>query len=428
MIALPSIEREFEMNAVVLGWVAMAFTLATAALLVPFSRLGDIYGRKRLFALGMALFTFASFLCAVATSGPMLILFRCMQGIGGAMSFGTSVAILTSVFPVKGRGRALGINTAAVYVGQSCGPFIGGFLTQHLGWRSIFIVAVAFGVLIVALAWLKLEGEWAEARGERFDLGGSVIYCFALVVLIVGFSLLPGVNGLIAVLLSLIGIYLFVRWETRTESPVVNLSLFKTNRVFAFSNVAGLINYSATFSIAFVLSLYLQYIRGMSPQTAGFVLVAQPIMQALVSPWAGRLADRVEPRIAASIGMGICSIGLFWLSFVDETTSFYAIVAKLALLGFGFALFSVPNTTAVMNSVDKKFYGVASGIQATMRSVGQAMSLGIVVLVLAVYVGRVRISPQYFPLFLKSVHTTFLIFGGLCAAGVFASYARGKTR
>ena len=289
-------------------------------------------------------------------------------------------------------------------------------------------MAIAFGLLIVALAWLKLRGEWAEARGERFDLGGSVIYCFALVVLIVGFSLLPDVNGVIAVFMSLIGIYLFIRWEAKTENPIVNLSLFKTNRVFALSNLAALISFSATFPIAFMLSLYLQYIRGMSPRSAGIILVAQPIVQAVVSPWSGRLADRVEPRLVASMGMGICAVGLFLLSSVNETTSLYVIVAKLALLGFGFALFSVPNTTAVMNSVDRKFYGVASGIHATMRAVGQAMSLGIAVLVIAIYMGRVRISPQYFPLFLKSVHVTFLVFGVLCVAGVLASYARGKTR
>jgi len=208
----------------------------------------------------------------------------------------------------------------------------------------------------------------------------------------------------------------------------VNLSLFRTNRVFALSNVAALINYSATFSVAFVLSLYLQYIRGMSPRSAGLLLVAQPMVQAFVSPWAGRLADRFEPRLVASAGMAICAIGLFMLCTLDANTSFYLIVLKLALLGFGFALFSTPNTTAVMNSVEKRFYGVASGIQGTMRSVGQAMSLGISVLLLAVYVGRVRITPQYFPFFLKSVSATFLIFGALCTVGVFASIARGKMR
>ena len=427
-IALPTIGREFKVNAVLLSWVAMAFTLATATLLVPLGKLGDIYGRKRLFTYGMAVFTIASSLCAMATSVPLLIAFRFMQGIGGAMCFGTAMAILISVFPPGERGSAMGINVAAVYLGLSLGPFIGGFLTQYLGWRSIFVTAVPFGLLIVALTLTKLKDEWAEAQGERFDLGGSAIYCVALVALIVGFSLLPGVKGGIAILLSLIGMCVFVRWEAKTENPVVNLSLFKTNRVFALSNIAGLINYSATFAIGFVLSLYLQYVRGMSPQAAGFVLVAQPIVQAVVSPWSGKLADRVEPQIVATMGMGICAIGLFLLSIVDETTSLYVIVVKLALLGFGFALFSTPNTTAVMNSVDKQFYGVASGIQATMRSVGQAMSLGLAVLVIALYVGRVPITPEYFPLFLKSVHATFLIFGTFCVVGVFASIARGKTR
>jgi len=427
-IALPAIEREFKIDAVLLSWISLAFTLATATLLVPMSRLADIYGRKRLFTYGMALFTIASGLCAVAPSAPLLIMFRNIQGIGGAMSFGTGVAILTSVFPLGERGKAMGINVAAVYVGLSLGPFIGGFLTQHFGWRSIFILTVPLGLLVVALVLLHLKGEWAEARGERFDLSGSFIYCVALVALIVGFSLLPGIQGFVAILLSMVSMCAFIWWETKTKSPVVNLSLFRTNRVFALSNLAALINYSATFSVTFLLSLYLQYIRGMSPRSAGLLLVAQPIVQAMVSPWAGRLADRIEPRLVASAGMGICAIGLFLLCTLDANTSFYLIAVKLALLGFGFALFSTPNTTAVMNSVEKKFYGVASGIQGTMRSVGQAMSLGITVLLLAVYVGRVRISPQYFPFFLKSVHATFLIFGALCTVGVFASIARGKMR
>lgn len=427
-IALPAIEREFKIDAVLLSWISLAFTLGTATLLVPMSRLSDIHGRKRLFTYGMALFTIASGLCAVAPSAPLLIVFRNMQGIGGAMSFGTGVAILTSVFPLGERGKAMGINVAAVYVGLSLGPFIGGFLTQLFGWRSIFILTVPLGLLIVALVLLHLKEEWAEARGEKFDLRGSFIYCFALIALIVGFSLLPGAKGFVAIFLSIVSMCAFIWWETKTAYPVVNIALFRTNRVFALSNVAGLINYSATFSVAFVLSLYLQYIRGLSPRTAGLLLVAQPVVQAFVSPWAGRISDRVEPRLVASAGMAICAIGLFLLCIIDAETSFYLIVAKLALLGFGFALFSTPNTTAVMNSVEKKFYGVASGIQATMRSVGQAMSLGIAVLLLAVFVGRVRISPEYFPFFLKSIRATFLIYGGLCTIGVFASIARGKTR
>ena len=427
-IALPSIEREFKIDAVLLSWIALSFTLTTATLLVPLSRIGDIYGRKKLFTYGVAIYTVGSVLFAVATSVPMLIAFRVVQGIGGAMSFGTSVAIITSVYPPNERGKAMGINIGAVYFGISCGPLVGGFLTEHFGWRSIFLVNIPFGLLIITLVLTKLKEEWAEARGEKFDLGGSIIYSIALVALIVGLSRLPGLSGLIAIIVGFLGFFVFVKWETNVQNPVVNLALLKGNRVFAFSNIAALIHYSATFAVTFILSLYLQYVRGMGPQSAGLLLVAQPIVQAVVAAWAGRLSDRLEPRLVASTGMAISAVGLFLLSTVNETTSLYAIVAKISLLGFGFALFTSPNTIAVMNSIDKKFYGVGSGILATMRAIGQVTSLGIAVLLIALYMGRVRITPQYFPLFLKSIHLAFLICGTLCVGGIFASIARGKTR
>jgi EmrB/QacA subfamily drug resistance transporter len=427
-IALPTIEREFKIDAVLLSWIAMSFTLATATLLVPFSRLADIYGRKKVFLGGVAFFTIASFVGAIATSVYMLIACRILQGVGGAMSFGTSVAIITSVYPPGERGKAMGISIGAVYLGISCGPLIGGFLTQHFGWRSIFVANIPFGLLAVGLGLLKLKGEWAEARGEKFDLGGAVIYSVALVALIVGLSQLPALNGWMAILLSILAFSLFVRWETNSKNPVINLALFKNNRVFALSSIAALIHYGATFSVTFMLSLYLQYVRGMSPQSAGLLLVVQPIVQAVVATWAGRLSDRIQPRLVASTGMAITAVCLFLLSVIDGQTSPYAIVAKLAFLGFGFALFTSPNTIAIMNSVEPKCYGIASGILSTMRAVGQVTSMAIAVLLIALYVGRVRINPQNFPFFLKSIRLAFLICGTLCVGGIFASIARGKTR
>lgn len=427
-IALPSIGRELKVDAVLLTWVAMSFPLATATLLVPLGRISDIYGLKKIFLYGVAIFTVASFFAAIATSVSMLIAFRILQGVGGAMSFGTSVAIVTSVYPPGERGKAMGINIGASYLGISCGPLIGGFLTQYFGWRSIFVANIPFGILVVALSLFKLKGEWAEARGEKFDLGGSIIYSIALVALIIGLSLLPALDGWLAIVLSLSGFYLFAGWETRSKHPVINLALFRNNRVFAFSNIAALIHYSATNAVTFMLSLYLQYVRGMSPQGAGLLLIAQPIVQVVVAAWAGRLSDRIQPRLLASMGMAITAACLFLLSVIDERTSPYTIVAKLALLGLGFALFTSPNTIAIMNSVESKSYGIASGMVSTMRAIGQVTSIAIAVLLIGFYMGRVRINPQYFPLFLKSVRVTFLICGTLCVGGVFASIARGKTR
>ena len=221
---------------------------------------------------------------------------------------------------------------------------------------------------------------------------------------------------------------IFVRWEIKQKHPILQIELFKNNIVFAFSNLAALINYSATFAVSFLLSLYLQYIKGFTPEKAGLILIAQPVMMAIFSPLAGILSDRIEPLIIASIGMALTTAGLVMLIFVGNGASIGFIIVSLIILGLGFGLFSSPNTNAVMGSVERKFYGVASGMLGTMRLTGQTFSLGISLLLFALYIGRVEITPEYYPLFLKSMRTAFIIMTILCFLGIFASIARGKTR
>ncbi len=427
-VALPHIGAEFAMSAVALSWVATAYLLAAAIFLVPFGRLADIHGRKRVFAVGVVVFGLSALLAAASRSGGMLIAARVIEGTGGAMIFGTGTAILTSVFPPQERGRALGLNVAAVYLGLSLGPTVGGFLTQQLGWRSIFLCNVPLGVLILVMVAWKLEGEWAEARGESLDLVGSLIYGLALMALILGFSRLPDAMGAVLIMAGLLGILLFGYWEARNPSPVLDVRLFRGNRVFTFSSLAALINYSATYGVGFLLSLYLQYIKGMSPREAGLVLVAQPVMQALFSPLAGRLSDRIEPRIVASSGMGLTLVGLVVLTQLREDTPLGLIVGSLVALGLGFALFSSPNTNAIMSSVAKRFYGVAAGMVGTMRLMGQMLSMGTVMLVFALFIGQAQITPERYPQFLRSVGTVFIILTALSSVGVLASLARGRVR
>jgi MFS family permease len=370
----------------------------------------------------------ASILCAAAGSGIWLIVFRALQGLGGAMIFGTGVAIVTSVFPPKERGRALGINVAATYIGLSVGPLAGGFFTQYLGWQGIFFFNTFLGLIITAVAFWKLKGEWADARGEKFDLPGAAIYSVSLVVIIYAFSVFPALWGLWLVIVGIGAAVIFVRWEMKQQYPVLRIELFRNNIVFAFSNLAALINYSATFAVSFLLSLYLQYIKGFTPEKAGLILIAQPVMMAVFSPLAGILSDRIEPLIIASIGMTLTTIGLVMLVFVSNYAGIGYIVFSLIVLGLGFGFFSSPNTNAIMGSVDRKFYGVASGMLGTMRLTGQAFSMGISLLLFAVFIGRVQITPEYYPLFLKSMKAAFIIMSVLCFLGIFASIARGKTR
>jgi len=375
-VAVPLIEEEFSVNAVLLTWIALSYLLSAAIFLIPFGKIADVYGRKKIFKFGILIYTVASIFSAFSTSFSFFIFFRFLQGLGGAMILSAGVAILTSIFPSGERGEALGLNTAAVYLGLSFGPFIGGFLTQNLGWRSLFILNAPLGILILFLLHLKLKGEWCEVEKRKFDLIGSLIYGFTLATMLCGFSFLPKLTGALMILTGFLSFLIFVKWESKIENPILNLNLFKENKVFIFSNLAALINYSATFAVGFLLSIYLQYVKGLNPQDTGVVLSSQPIIQALLSPIAGKLSDKIEPRIIASTGMALTFITLSSFSFLSASSSLTFILVNLIVLGLSFALFSSPNTNAVMSSVKEKFYGAASATLATMRLTGQSLSMG----------------------------------------------------
>jgi EmrB/QacA subfamily drug resistance transporter len=426
-VALPSIGKEFAMDAMLLSWVTSIYLLVSSIFLVPFGKIADIYGRKRIFGYGIMTFTLASIGCALSNSAAMLLCFRVLQGTGSAAIYCIGATILTSVYPSAKLGRALGINVAAVYLGSSVGPFLGGFLTHRLGWRSIFVVNVLLGLIIIISVLWKLKGEWVEAE-KKFDLAGSILYMVTLLLVMIGFSHLSSTFGIWLILLGVLGAAAFVKWETSIGNPVLDISLFSKNRVFAFSSLATLINYSATFAVTFLLSLYLQTIKQLTPEKAGLIMIAQPVVQAVVSPLAGRLSDRAEPRIVASIGMALTGGGLFMLGLLDEETTVGFIVFSLVVLGSGFALFSSPTINAVMSSVEHRFYGVASGMLGTMRGMGMVFSMGITLWLFSMYIGKVQITPETYPALLKCAKSGFTFFAVLCFAGIFASFARGKIR
>ena len=425
-IALPAIAEEFTMGAVGMSWVAMAFLLSSAVFLVPLGKLADIKGRKKIFFIGNIIIAAGSVLCALSASGAMLIVFRGLQGIGSAMVFGTGIAIITSVYPPGERGKAIGITVTSVYVGLSLAPFLGGILTQYLGWRSIFYLTIPFELLVIWITWRYVREEWADARGERFDLPGSVIYLLSMSAFMFGFSRLPETPAIILSASGLLGLTAFVILEMRLRFPVFNMNLFKSNRRFALSNLAALINYATTFAITFLLSLYLQYILGLSPRDAGMILITQPLMMALVASVSGKLSDSHDPRILASAGMAVIVAGLIMLSFLTEHSTITFLVVILAIVGFGFGMFSSPNTNAIMGSVDKKYLGVASATVGTMRLTGQMMSMGIATLILHLHIGNQGISAANSAGFMSSMRGTFLVFVILCTMGVFFSLARGK--
>jgi MFS family permease len=377
---------------------------------------------------GMLLFAVSSSLCTIANSGAMIISFRIAQGISCGMMISTSVAIITSVFPAEERGRAIGLNVAAVYLGLSVGPFLGGVLTQNLGWRSIFFISACLSVLVILLIFWKFKGEVTEPSAEKFDLIGSIAYSLSLLMILYSFTILPSMTGIILIVLGVLALLGFLWWEGKQVSPLLNLGLLRKNTVFIFSNLATLINYGATTAIVFLLSFYLQYIKGFNPQEAGFILLVQPLVMTMFSPFAGRLSDRVKPQFLASIGMAFNCAALLLFVFLNVTTSLGLIIGSLAIFGVGMGFFVAPNTNAVVSSVEKRLLGIASGTQATSRYIGMALSQGIVITLFSIYIGDTQITPENYSAFLASTKTGFIIFSILCFGGVFAQLAGGKVR
>jgi EmrB/QacA subfamily drug resistance transporter len=427
-LALPSIGKDLHANAINLSWVISSFILTSAIFLLPFGRLGDIIGRKKIFTIGIVLFTISTFLIVFSHSIISLIILRIFQGFSSAMIFGTSMAILTSVFQPGERGRAIGINITATYLGLSLGPVIGGLLTHYLGWRSIFAFLVPFGIISVILIQTKIKTEWAEAVGEKFDWRGSVIYGIALASFMYGFSRLPSSLGWVCIATGVFMAVVFLFFENRISNPVFDIRLILRNRIFAFSGIAALINYSATSAIGFFISLYLQYLKGLDARTAGLIMISQPIAMMLLSPLAGKLSDKKNPGAIASVGMAITASGLVLLCFIRETTPDYLIVLLLLLMGIGFGLFSSPNSNAIMSSVEKRHLGVASGVVGTMRMVGQMMSMGIAMMLISLFIGKQTINPATYPGLISAMRTGFVIFSILSVFGIFASLARHEKR
>ncbi|MCS7250158.1 MAG: MFS transporter [candidate division WOR-3 bacterium] len=425
-IALPAISKEFKMSSILISWVPTIFLLSSAIFLIPFGKIADNYGRKRIFLLGIIIYTLASFLSCSSFSSSFFLFIRFLHGLGGAMIFSTAIALLSSFFSVGERGKALGINVSATYFGLSSGPFLGGILTHHFSWRSIFIFNGIIGLIIIILTILKLKIKEKEIKSIKFDYWGFILYSFTIIPLMVGFSFLPRLISFLLILFALLILYFFIFYESKTKEPILDIKLFRNNPNFTFSNLAAMINYSATFGINFLLSLYLQYLRNFDPQRTGFILLSQPLTMAIFSPFAGMLSDRKEPRTIASLGMALIAFSLFLLSFIHKDFKITLLIILLFILGFGFALFSSPNTNAIMGSVEREFYGVASATLATMRTLGQMFSMGIIIVIFAIIIGKTNLNKINSLLLLKSIRIIFLIFAFLCFLGIFASLKRGK--
>ncbi|MDR3682661.1 MAG: MFS transporter, partial [Geothrix sp.] len=421
-----------------------AYLLSIAVLLIPLGRLADQRGRVPFYLAGIALFTGASLAAALSWNGPSLILSRILQGVGGALLNATSAAIVTSVFPARERGRALGINVMAVYLGLSVGPPLGGFLVDHFGWPWIFLVNLPIGLGVFLWGWRLLprgtaRPKAAEARGAGgLDLPGAALLATFLVGLLVPLTFASEwgwASSRVWALLGLSVLALGAFWarEARAAVPLVDLALLRRNRLFAAANLAALLNYMGLYAIAILTAVQLQLVQGRTAKATGWIMLGQPLMQACLSPLSGRLSDRVGSRVLSTSGMGLVALGMVLLALLGRSGSMLPIVAALAIVGVGMAAFSAPNTSAIMGSVDRSQLGVASAFLGTMRVTGQALSVAILGGIAASHLGpggwrlllRAGGSPQAAAAFAQGYRAAMATGAGLALLGAWASLARG---
>jgi EmrB/QacA subfamily drug resistance transporter len=442
-IALPSIASSLQMDFTTTIWVPASYLLCLSVLLLSSGRLADIHGRRQPFILGFALFTFASALCAVSQTGRELILFRVIQGLSAALISSTSPAIVTDVFPSNERGRALGINTMAVYTGLSVGPTLGGFIVQSLSWHWIFLINLPIGIFVVTLSLLRLRESTSLDRKERFDPLGAGTFILGLASLLLALTLGP-VYGwasfmiLAFFLVSGFAFILFVLVEERMgKGAMLDISLFLRNRLFAAANLSALLNYTSFFGVTFLMAFYLQRVLGYGPAKAGLYLLSMPLVMALLSPVSGWLSDRLGSRLLSSAGMALMCLGLFMFSTLRVDSSGLDVVLRLLVLGVGMGIFSSPNTSAVMGSVEKSRLSVAAGTLGTMRFMGQSLSLALMGAVAATAVpsglltqliagfesGTGMVTAEAF---VEGIRRAFYISGFIAALGILTSLVRGK--
>lgn len=425
-VALPSMATDLSLSAVALSWVPMAYLVASAMFVLPAGGLADRIGRKKVFLMGTVGVILTSILAAVSVNAAMLISARFLQGVASAMLYATQVAIISSVFPAKQRGQMLGLVVSSVYIGLAAGPLIGGVVIDTVGWRYGFLLQVPLAIIVLLIGVLKVDREWSSNSDAPFDGWGALTYSASLLLICVAVSMLPDISGFALLGAGALVFFYFARHALKIPAPIWDIRLFFTNRVFTLSCAASLIMYSSTYANVVLLSLFLQYLKGFSATHAGMVLMIQPLTMAILSPVAGKLSDRIEPRILASTGMALTAVGLGMLAALSSASSLNSIVLALLISGVGFALFSSPNVNAIMGSVEARHLGSASGAVATTRLLGQLASMILVSLMLALFMGDATISPENYPLLETTIRFAFGLAAILCLPGIALSLGRGR--
>ena len=427
ILGLPAIGSEFLVSARDLGWINTAYVLANVIFLVPASWFVNRIGYKKSFIIGTAILAATAFLAAVSPNYAVLLASRALSGIGVAFLVITGIAIITRVFPPDKRGFAIAINTTMVYIGGTVGPALGGTLTELFGWRSPFLLIIPLVLLSGILLSLFMKTEFTVPV-RKFDGIGAVLYALAMFALVFGITTITDSGSLLIAGIGLLLFIVFIWYEMRKENPLLRVRLFAENKRFARSSYAALLNYAAIYAVTYMVSLYLQSVGQLSAAETGFILLFQPLVQAIATPAVGKFSGKVDAKYLTTAGMVLTIIGLLLLSGLGlsmTNVALYIIIAQV-FTAFGVSLFSAPNTTTIMSSVKPEEYSMASSLVSVFRMAGMLLSMAVCMTVISVIVGSTALlGPAVYAEFTAALRISMLISVSLSFVGLFFSWFRG---
>ena len=426
-LCVPAMGDYFHMGAASVGWIITVYAIGVAAFSVPMGKLADSTSRKNVLLIGVAVFVITSFLSIAASAGWTIIALRALQALGAAMIFATNMPIAIASAPPSKRGQTIGIVTSGVYVGLTLGPVLGGMLNHMWGWKSIFAFAGIIGIFSFAASAAGIEDVQQKDEGSRQDVAGNIIYIIMICAIIYGLTDLNSTSFAWIILAGgLLLAIVFVKVELAASNPMMDVRLFKGNPTFSLSLLTAFFQYSSTFALSYLVSIYLQVVLGFTSQTAGIILISQPLFMAVLSPKVGKLSDRMPAYKLASAGIGLCGISLLFFAFAGRGTHLVIILIALAVAGIGTALFSSPNTNVVMSCVPPSKFGVTNSILSATRTGGQSFCMAIITLIVSSTVGNVSLYEAGADNLLHTMRTGFIIFTALCLSGCLMSLQRRK--
>ncbi len=426
-VALPVIRAEFDAGIKLIEWVITSYLLTITAFLMVFGRMADMYGRKRIFMGGIAVFTLSSAACAFSNSIYWLIAARSLQGMGAACLMANGNPIVTEVFPQHQRGRILGLVGTTVAIGLTSGPVLGGVITTYFGWRYIFLFNLPIGALTMYFAQRFLpRGE--RQKTARFDFSGAAAMTLALISMLLLLTKFEQWGAAVSVILSVFVLslfYIFILIERKAAAPMIELSLFRDNR-FSHANLAAFLNFAARFSVVFLLPFYLMDLRGMLPSQAGILMTPVPLMFALIAPISGSLSDKIGTRLLTTAGMLLTAVGLGMLVLIGESSSIWFILSSLMLMGIGGGLFSSPNVSTIMGSVPLERLGNAGAMTALVRNLGMIVGVAWSAAVFIAVSGHELEFAGSPETFVPAFRVTMIIAMALAFLSALISYIRGE--